>query len=51
MNHGDNSVAYDVISGVGVGTINGAFLAGHAKGSEEEAAKSMVSIWRGMTQE
>jgi len=51
MNHGDENVAYDVISGIGVGSINGAYLAGHAKGDEEQAAKDLVSLWRGLTKE
>lgn len=38
MNHGDENVGYDVISGIGVGAINGAFLAGHKKGEEVTAA-------------
>jgi predicted acylesterase/phospholipase RssA len=40
-----------VISGIGVGAINGAHLAGFEKGNEEEAAKSLISLWRGLTQE
>ena len=51
MNHGDESVAYDVISGIGAGAINGAYLAQFAKGDEESAAQSLVALWRGLTQD
>lgn len=47
--HGDESVEYDVISGTGVGTINGALLASYAKGNEEQAAEDMISLWRGIS--
>lgn len=33
--HGDESVQYDVISGIGVGAINGAHLASFEKGQED----------------
>lgn len=51
MNHGDESVQYDIISGIGVGAINGVYLAQFAKGDEENAAKDLLSLWRGLTQE
>ncbi len=49
--HGDQSVQYDVISGVGVGAINGAFLASFEKGNEDQAADQLLSLWRGLTVE
>ena len=49
--HGDESVQYDVVAGVGVGAINGAHLAGFEKGEEDKAADSLISLWRGLTQE
>jgi predicted acylesterase/phospholipase RssA len=51
MNHGDESVQYDVISGVGVGSINGAYLAQFAKGDEAKGAQALVNLWRGITQD
>jgi len=40
-----------VISGVGVGAINGAFLASFEKGKEEQAADELLTLWRGLTVE
>jgi NTE family protein len=47
--HGDETVQYDVISGIGVGAINGAHLSSFEKGQEDTAADSLISLWRGLT--
>lgn len=43
-------VQYDVVSGVSIGSINGALLAGYPKGQEKEAAEYMVKTWEELTQ-
>ena len=44
-------VQYDVISGVSIGSINGALLASYEKGKELEAAEYMVNTWGTLHQE
>ena len=51
MNSDPEEVQYDVISGVSIGSINGAFLAGFEKGKEKEAAQYMVDTWGTLHQE
>jgi predicted acylesterase/phospholipase RssA len=46
-----SEVQYDVVSGVSIGSINGAFLAGFAKGEEKAATENMLSHWRTLTQD
>ena len=43
---GSSSVSYDVITGVGIGSINGAVLSAHAKGDEKAAANEVLNIWK-----
>lgn len=44
--YGDERVAYDVITGISVGAINGAGLANYKKGDEVEAADYILQMWR-----
>eukprot|EP00345_Euplotes_harpa_P009257 CAMPEP_0168338370 /NCGR_PEP_ID=MMETSP0213-20121227/12789_1 /TAXON_ID=151035 /ORGANISM="Euplotes harpa, Strain FSP1.4" /LENGTH=350 /DNA_ID=CAMNT_0008344125 /DNA_START=25 /DNA_END=1077 /DNA_ORIENTATION=+ len=37
---------YDVITGVGIGGINGAILAAHKKGDEKAAATELTNFWK-----
>ena len=41
-----DQVGYDVITGVGIGSINGAVLSAHAKGDEKGAASEILNIWK-----
>lgn len=43
-------VQYDVITGVSIGSINGALIAGYEKGAEVNATNKMVSTWQELTQ-
>jgi predicted acylesterase/phospholipase RssA len=45
-----SEIQYDVITGVSIGSINGALLAGYEKGQEVEAADFMVNTWLNLTQ-
>lgn len=37
---------YDIITGISVGAINGAFLAMYGKAEEEEGARELVNFWK-----
>jgi len=51
----DNSdpaeVQYDIVSGVSIGSINGALLAGYPKGQEQEATDYMEETWKTLTRQ
>lgn len=42
---------YDVVTGVSVGSLNGAFLAGFAKGDEKKSTEQMLKAWQELSQE
>jgi NTE family protein len=42
---GDLGIHYDIVAGVSVGAINGAYLTQFAAGSELDAATSLVELW------
>ena len=41
---------YDVVTGVGIGAINGAILASHEKGDEAAAAQEILEFWNNLKQ-
>jgi len=49
--HADETVQWDIITGISAGSMNGASLSNFAKGDELEAAEFLVALWRGLTQE
>lgn len=40
---------YDIITGVGIGAINGAILASHEKGDEKKAAEEIIKFWQDLS--
>lgn len=44
-----SEVQYDVITGVSIGSINGALLAGYPKGQEKNATEYMAETWKTLT--
>lgn len=44
-----SEVQYDVVSGVSIGSINGALLAGYPKGQERNATDYMIKTWGELT--
>jgi len=46
-----SEVQYDVISGVSIGSINGAFMAGFPKGEEPTAVEEMMTLWKDLKPE
>ena len=44
-----DEVKYDVVSGVSIGSINGALLAGYPKGEELNATDFMIKTWHELT--
>ena len=48
--HADETVEWDIITGISAGSMNGAALSNYAKGDELEAAEYLVGMWRGITQ-
>jgi predicted patatin/cPLA2 family phospholipase len=49
-NSDPSEVQYDVVSGVSIGSINGALLAGFPKGEERNATDLMIETWKELTQ-
>ena len=47
--HADESVAYDIVTGISVGAINGAGLANFEKGDEVAASDYILTLWRGLS--
>jgi NTE family protein len=45
------STRYDIITGISVGALNGAFLAQYAQGEEYEAQVGLETLWLGLTTE
>jgi len=43
--------AYDIITGISVGALNGAGMANYKKGDENEAADFILDLWRGLTRD
>ena len=41
---------YDVVTGVGIGAINGAIIASHAKGDEATAGQEILNFWNNLKQ-
>lgn len=50
-NFADNTVAYDIITGISVGAINGAGLSNFAQGDEVAAAEFILTLWRGLSRD
>jgi len=44
-------VAYDIVTGISVGAINGAGLSNFEKGDEVAAADFILSLWRGLSRD
>jgi predicted acylesterase/phospholipase RssA len=49
--HADETVAYDIVTGISVGAINGAGLANYEVGDELEAVDWILDLWRGLTRD
>jgi predicted acylesterase/phospholipase RssA len=49
--HNDETVAYDIVTGISVGAINGAGMANFEKGQENEAADFILELWRGLSKD
>lgn len=47
----EGQAEWDVITGISVGAINGAYLALFEEGDEKAATKDMLDLWRGLTRE
>lgn len=49
--HSVSDVAYDVVTGISVGAINGGGLANFAPGDEEAATEWIVGLWRDLARD
>ena len=47
----EEEVAYDVITGISVGSINALFLSFFAKGNEKKASEYLTEIWKNIKKE
>lgn len=48
---GDERVAYDIVTGISVGAINGGGLANFKKGDEVAASEFILNLWRGLSRD
>jgi predicted acylesterase/phospholipase RssA len=47
----DKTVAYDIVTGISVGALNGAGLANFKQGEEIEASEFILDLWRGLSRD